>query len=202
MGQAATTDDVSPPPPTGKTAAEKYYGQPASGFRIMANDAYIANCTQDRGWRGVLIQADLSDTSFEPQRTKIEKCTFENISGPIVYVTAITSNGIEVLYTTARNCGAYYVPSPGSPEFNSALLRIRSGTGHKIRFNNLDKGSNNYALDCDTLTESNIDFKYNSVRGYGSGKIGIRGDSGDPKSVSIASAATFNTAVASKNSTD
>lgn len=182
-------------------AAESYYGQPATGFRIMGNDAYLKGCFQDRGWRGVLIQADLTDTAFHPQRTKIEGCTFENIAGPIVYMTNITSNGVEMLYNTARNCGAYYVPA-GSPEFNSAIIRIRNGSSHKIRFNNLDKAASNYALDCNALTESNIDFKGNSCKGYGSGKIGIRGDSGDPKGVSIGSAATFNTAVAAKNYTD
>lgn len=182
-------------------AAESYYGQPASGFRIMGNDALISGCHQDRGWRGVIIQADLTDTSFIPQRTKIERCTFENISAAVVYMTNVTSNGLEFLHNTVRSSGAYYTPA-GSPEFNSAILRVRNGTGHKIRFNDLDKASNNYTLDCNTLTESDIDFKANSCKGYGSGKIGIRGDSGDPKGVPIASAATFNTAVASKNFTD
>ncbi len=182
-------------------AAESYYGQPANGWRIMGSDAYISNCFQDRGWRGVIIQADLTDTAFHPQRTKIEKSTFENVTAAVVYMTNITSNGMEFLHNTVRNSGAYYTPS-GSPEFNSAIIRVRNGSGHKIRFNDLDKSSNNYALDCNTLTESDIDFKANSCKGYGSGKIGIRGDTGDPKSVSIGSAATFNTAVASKNFTD
>lgn len=187
---------------TQQSSGEGYYGQVHTGWRIMANDAQLTNCHQDRGWVGVLIQPDTVNTSFIPQRTKIDKCIFENITGDVIHMqSSIASNGIEMNHSTIRNCANRYNPG-GDPEWRGAPIRILGGTGHKIRYNNIDKGSNYYAIDCNTLTESDIDFKYNSVRGYGSGKIGIRGDTGDPKSISIGSAATFNTAVAAKNSTD
>lgn len=188
--------------PGGGTWYESYYGQVDVGWRIMANDAQITGCHQDRGWMGVLIQADTVNTSFIPQRTKIQSSTFENITGSVIHMdTAIASNGIEMHHSTVRNCGARYNPG-GSPEFRGALIRVLGGSGHKFRYNNLDKGNNIYTLDVDTLTSSDLDFAYNSCKGYGSGKLGVRGDTGDPKSVSTTSGPSINSAFDQSNSID
>lgn len=190
--------------PVGPTWFEGYYGSVATGLRLMGNDCYVKNFYQDRGWRGIWIRPEITSTGFAPQRAKIEGGTFENITGPAIYQQESDTdecNGIEVLYNTFRNCGARYFPA-GSPSWPGAAIRLRRGTGHKVRFNNIDKTNNYYTMDLDTRAITDCDVYGNVMRGYGSGRMGLRGDAGDPKSDVTTSGPAFHTAYASKNYVD
>lgn len=197
--QGAQVDDAGSKPP-GRYAYEKFYGQPANGIRVMGNDCQIINFQQNGGWRGALIQNDTVSTSFAPQRTVIKGGTFENVTGGVIYNTS-TSDGIELLDTTIKNCGQYYTPS-GSPAFHGSVVRLSGGTGHKIRRNDIDKGQNGYFLYAGTCAASDLSVQNNSLLGYGSGKAGIYGATGGPHGVPTANGDSINTAVAAKNNVD
>lgn len=182
-----------------------WYKNVDKAFRIMANDALIEGAYVDGCWRGVWIREDIESIAFKPQRTRIRRSIFKDVSGPIVQADVSGINGVEVYDNEAINSAHYY--ATGDPNIPSALIILRVGTGHKVRRNYLERYNNNYSFYCGDRVATDVEIRENFLLGYtshfggGANKIGIRGDAGDPNSANEATAASFQSAYSALNIT-
>lgn len=194
--------------PAGGSYYTSWYKNVDGGFRIMANDCMIEDCLVDGAWKGVWVREEITSPEFRPQNTTVKGCTFKGISGPVLWATASGINGIRFMENDCIDCSGYYTYG-GTYNMPGTMLIVQTGTGHQVRNNYMDKGNNEVCLWAGSLTTSNLEFSQNYVRGYtayygsGSNKIGVRGDTGDPRIATFveATAASFQSTYSAQNFT-
>jgi hypothetical protein len=122
---------------------------------------------------------------------------FDNARSACVYQT--DGNNVTVKNITTERSGWYN--NAGTPFIPRTLIHIEDGSGHKIYNNELNKQSNGASSNDYSISMLNgaptgqwydhVDFDGNKCRGYGSGKLGVRGAIGDPNGTSITEAESF-----------
>lgn len=177
--------------------ANDYWGY---AFVPYGGSTEIVNCTAQRCDRGVVIQPGPQGSTFHNH--VIHNCVFENIynTGILVWSAA---NNLRIddnrFVNVATNQSTY-----GADTVYRAAISCWGGTGHRLRGNHVDKGGttyNQYSFDFNNLLATDIDVRGNYAIGYGSGKLGLRGDTGDPLG-SYTTAPSIQSAFASKNYVD
>ncbi len=178
------------------------------GFVISGSRSLIDGCRVQGSWQGVVYTTQLAN-SFQHDHL-LRNTTFDGVTSNPVYCVS-PMNNITVERCHMQNSATQYngdeqTPQP-DPIVMGALINLRGGTGHRVYGNVLDRGTNTYSLAVGALTTSDLIFEGNHVRGYtatyssGTNKIGVRGDTGDPKGVSTASGPSFQSTYSARNYT-
>jgi hypothetical protein len=142
------------------------HGQPGTyGFRLYGADGRVEGCTVYNSWRPVYI------TSLEgnnPDRCVVTNSVFDGNNAEAVI--AIAGDNHRVERNTFMNCSS----SNGTTPFTSkSYVRLAGGTGHRVLCNSMSKDLNDFALDCFTLDETDIEFVGNACPGYGASDAGL-----------------------------
>jgi hypothetical protein len=178
------------------------------GFVICGWRSMIDGCRVQGAWQGVVY--DTVVEGLYQHDHHVRNTTFEGVTSNPIY-TVRPMNRITVANCHFEDCATQYNGDEQSPVPNpvvmGSVINIRGGTGHRILSNVIDRHANTYSLSAGTLTPADLVFEGNHVRGYtstyssGTNKIGVRGDTGDPKGVSTTTGPSFQSTYAARNYT-
>jgi len=178
------------------------------GFVISGSRSLIDGCRVQGSWQGVVYTTQ-QENVFQHDHI-CRNTVFDGVTSNPIYgidpINNITVERCHMLNSATQYNGDEQSPQP-NPAVMGALINLRGGTGHRVYGNVLDRGTNTYSLAVGALTTSDLIFEGNHVRGYtatyssGANKIGVRGDTGDPKGVSTASGPGFQSTYAARNYT-
>lgn len=160
-------------------------------FLLGSEGNEINDCRIEDTWIGI------SASGSNWGKNSVTKSKFIRAASTAIYSPSSGADEWSVIGSEFEGCGTY--DNAGTPLIPKTIMEITGGTGHVIRDNRMDKGSNDYAFHFDNLLPTDLELRGNYVRGYGSGKMGVRGDTGDPNSYSNTSGASINTEFAAEN---
>lgn len=147
-------------------------GQPgqtngAYGIQILGNSGVVKNCYIDGCWRGIRVYETFNG-GIAGHNCTIQDSIISNCHNQAILL-AQTKNNHRIIGNTFYNCN-YLNSSDG-------IIEIEGGTGHEIYNNHLIKGSNNIAINRNSLTIDNVKIINNTFGGYSaitsSGPLGI-----------------------------
>lgn len=184
------------------------YGSPsllranAHGWEIRSSDQELHGCRAENLYRGIIVAGDFygkaTDRLFVDSFIA-DGCTGNGLNSDIADVGFGVFDNITVQNSTFKNCGQFVGSST-----QGADIRVTRGTGHRFISNTLVRDVNRYSFSFETLTSSNMELFANVCRNYatfGSNKLGIRGQTGDPHGATEATADAIQTAYGSMNYT-
>lgn len=165
-----------------ETTTEADYKNVHRGFQLIGANNTLTDCYVRGAYIGYEARVGFFGSNLPGMR--FINCEADECAGASIWWDTARDNA-EVIGFRARNSSGYY--ATGTPYLPGAIIVMRGGTGHKIRDSYLDRGPNHYSLSAGSLATTDIEFVSNYTRGYsahfsGSNKIGVRGDTGDPKS--------------------
>lgn len=149
------------------------------GWNIQGAGSLLRDCDIDNAWIGWRIGSQTKGNYADHRiiNSRFSRCA----SVAILADGGSKCDGIEILNNQFRDCGWY--DNPGVPFIPPTIIQIEGGTNHKIRGNDLDQQTNrcHYSGYFGKLGALDVELSGNYCRGYGKGKLGIRGDVDDPQ---------------------
>jgi parallel beta-helix repeat protein len=135
------------------------------GVSLKGVDCVVQNCLFEKLYQPILVTyvTDANDTYASG--CIIKGNTIRDAYHPAISLRS-AATGIIIEHNTFENVGN---------TSEKSVIDIQGGSGHRIHFNDMTKGNNDYSVDLNTLAATDIEMAGNVCYGYGSSTVGFDG---------------------------